>query len=282
MLWHGAEEMRSLSRIIKNTNLFVSHPRIIEFLDTLAREEDYPETEEIIPSISELEQEKEEIEALKGESLKILAETEQLVMELLEKARNEAQSIISNAQEEVDFMRAQVMEEAKETREQAGIEGYTDGLKRAQAEIEADRQMAMEQSQQLVEEARRTKLSILDSAEIDMVRLVMAIARKVIVAELSINPQAIVEIVRQAIYYLDSPENLRVYVNPTDLQALLDAIALEGLSQIGSRDMAIDLKGDQRISSGGCIIDSSMGSVDAQLEGRMRKVEEAIMEASHE
>jgi len=274
-----------LSRIIKNSNLVLADPLVIEFFNALVWEEEVihdQEIEEEVHVLSELEREQEEIEALRGESQKILAETEQLVMDLLEKARNEAKMIIGNAQDEVDLLRTQVAEESEQIRAQAGMEGYNDGLKRAQAEIEADRQMAMEQSQQLIEEARRTKVSILDSAETDILRLVMAIARKVIVAELRTNPQAIVDIVRQAISYLDNPGNIRVYVNPADLQTLMDAIEHEGLSEIGSRDLGMEIRADKRIGNGGCIIESNMGSVDAQLEGRIHKVEEAIMEMSYE
>jgi flagellar biosynthesis/type III secretory pathway protein FliH len=275
--------MRLLSKIIKNSDLVLSHPRIIQFLDILALEQDFPEAEEIlIPALSELDQERIDIEALKKESQTILEETEQLVMGLLEKARNEANNIISEAQEEAQVIRAQVQEEAQQILEQAGNEGYSDGLKRAQAEIEADRQMAIEQSQSLIEEARKTKIAILDSVENDIVRLAMAIAKKVIVAELSSNPQAIVDIVRQAISFLDNPYNVRVYVNPADLQYLMDSIASEGLTDIGSTDLEIELKADRRISSGGCIVDSGMGSVDAQLESRIGKVEDSTKEVYHD
>ncbi|MDD3023969.1 MAG: FliH/SctL family protein, partial [Syntrophomonadaceae bacterium] len=249
-----------MSKIIKKSDLVLSHPRVIQFLDNLALEQDFPEVEEIlIPALSELDQEKIDIELLKKESQTILAETEQLVMGLLEKARNEAKNIINDAREEAEVIRAQVQEEAQRIQEQAGSEGYSDGLKKAQAEIEADRQMAIEQSQSLIEEARRTKIAILDSVENDIVRLAMAIAKKVVVAELSSNPRAIVDIVRQAISFLDNPYNVRVYVNPADLQYLLDSIANEGLTEIGSADLDIEVKADRRISSGGCIVDSSMG-----------------------
>lgn len=275
--------MRSLSRIIKNSDLVLAHPRIIQFLGTMAQKQYFSEADEIlIPALSELDLEKEKIESLKDESQKILEETEQLVTELMERAGKEVNSIISGAQEEADVIRAQVLEEAQQTLEQAGIEGYSDGLRRAQAEIEVDRQLAMEQGQRLIEEARRTKLGILDSVETDIVHLAMAIARKIIVVELSSNPLSIVNIVRQAISFLDNPDNVRVYVNPADLQVLLDGIVSEGLTEIGSGDLEVDLKADRRISCGGCIVDSSIGSVDARLEGRMRKVKDAVMEISNE
>src|SRR5665647_826445 len=160
--------MRSLSRIIKNSDLVLAHPRIIQFLGTMAQKQYFSEADEIlIPALSELDLEKEKIESLKDESQKILEETEQLVTELMERAGKEVNSIISGAQEEADVIRAQVLEEAQQTLEQAGIEGYSDGLRRAQAEIEVDRQMAMEQGQRLIEEARRTKIGILDSVETD-------------------------------------------------------------------------------------------------------------------
>ncbi|MDD4803376.1 MAG: FliH/SctL family protein [Syntrophomonas sp.] len=272
-----------MSKIIKGYDTIISNPRMIQFFDNLALEPNLPEVEEIlIPVISEIEQEKIEIEALRNESQKIFAETEQLVTELLEKARNEAQNIIGDAQEEAEVIRAQVQEEAEQIREKVRNDGYNDGLKRAQLEIEADRQMAIEQSQSLIEEARHTKIAILDSVENDIVHLAMAIAKKVIAAELSCNPRAIADIVRQAVSFLDNPYNIRVYVNPADIQYLMDSIANETLTEIGRPDLDIELKADQRIESGGCIVESSMGSVDAQLKSRIGKVEEAMFEGSYE
>ena len=267
----------------------MSNPRIIErpFLELenekVPNEAESPaEPEPAATPPSQLEVEKAEIEELKRESQNILAETERIVMELLEKARDEAKAIISSAQDEADVLRAQVFEEARALRENARNEGYQQGLKQAQMEIEAVRQLALEQSRAIVEEARQNKLETLRSTETDMIRLIIAIAKKVIATELTLNPQVITNVVREAISYLDNPENIKVYVNPDELQILLDTIKMEGLYEIGRPEMEVELKADRRVSPGGCIVDSDSGYVDAQLATRMEKVEQAVMDVVHE
>ncbi len=215
--------MRSLSSIIKNSDLVFIRPRIIE----VAQKNEEADLDTDLPvemgTLEDLNI-KDPLEALQEESNTILAETEKLVVGLLETARTEAMDIINSAQEDADYIRNQVLEESKGIREKANSQGYADGLKKAQQDIEADRQMAIDQSQQILEEARRTKIELLSSMEPDMVRLVLAIAKKVIVAELTIQPEAIVDMLRQAIANLDDPDKLRVYVNPADIPLLTDAI----------------------------------------------------------
>lgn len=270
-----------MSNIIKNSNLVFANPRIIE---AAQKTDEVISDAELTLEMSNLEDwnEIDPIEELKEESNRILAETEHLVVDLLEKARTEARDIINSAQEDADYIRSQVLEESKGIRENANRQGYADGLKKAQQDIEADRQMALDQSQQIIEEARRTKIEILSSMETDMVRLVLAIAKKVIVADLMIQPEAIADIIRQAIANLDDPDNLRVYVNPADISVITDAINWGGLNEIGSRDIDVEVKGDLRISRGGGVIESAGGSIDARLETRLETVEKAFLDVVNE
>ena len=94
-----------MSKIIKNSSLS-SQPKLIEFpyLEKL---------QEPVADDSWVEKEKskeDELKELKAESEKIIKETEQMVLELLEKAQFEAREIIINAQEEADVIRSQVYE----------------------------------------------------------------------------------------------------------------------------------------------------------------------------
>lgn len=269
-----------MSSIIKNSNLVIAHPRIIDTAQKAEEEIDNQLPEEM-RSLEELPQ-IDPIEAVREESQQILAETEQLIIDLLEKARTEAQGIIKDAQEEADYIRNQVLEESKSIREKAQREAYAEGLRKAQTDSEADRQMALDQSKQILEEARHTKMEILRNMEADMVRLVLAIARKVIVADLILQPSAIVEIIRQAIMNLDDPDHLRIYLNPAEIALITEAIDWGVLTEIGSRDIAVEVKADPRISKGGAIIESAGGNVDARLETRLETVEKAFMDVVNE
>ncbi len=69
------------------------------------------------------------------------------------KSQDEAKTIIANAHQEAEEIRVQVVEEARQIKEKSRSEGYATGLKTAQQEIEADRLLALQQNQEILEEA---------------------------------------------------------------------------------------------------------------------------------
>lgn len=280
-----------MSKIIKNMDAVLANPIVIEpvaiwavnneteTIELLEEELDVlAEVEE--EKISQLELEREELEQLKADSQKIISETETMVLDLLEKARDEARSIIAAAQDEAEVMRTQAFNEAKELRSTNERRGYEEGLKKAQEDIEADRLAAFQQSQELLEEARQLKIQMMKSCESDMMRLVIAIAKKVIASELTTNPYFIVNVLREAIDFLDHPDNITVYVNPQDLERILTIAQSSTFSEIGSNDVNLDFRADNRISPGGCSLESQGGSVDTRIETRINGVEQALREVS--
>ncbi len=270
-----------MSRVIKNSQMLLTVPITIDPLE-------FTETEDKVENgiifrddnnhCNSLKMEYQEFERIKIESQKILTETEQMVIELLEKARDEARDIISNAREEAEVIKMQAGEEAVSIRKKAHQEAYEEGLRQAQQEIEGDRQAAIQQSQALLEEARQLKIKAFRSCEADMVRLVMATVKKVIASELKTNPDTIINILQEAIDFLDRPENITVYVNPQDLDKVLEVMDKGYLTDIGTNNNKIRINADERISPGGCLLESDAGSVDAQLETRITSVNNAIQE----
>lgn len=263
-----------MSNVIKNSSLS-SKPKLIELTNL-------NELQKTIINVPKEDNIKGELELneIKAESEKILRETEQMVLELLERAQSEAQEIIFNAQEEADVIRTEVYEEAKQLREQAQKAGYEEGLKLVHEEIEEDRRRALEQNELIIEEARKTKLEMLRSAEPDIVRLIMAITKKVIARELVTSTDSIINVVREAISHLDSPQNVKVYVNPLELDKLLEIMDREDLTAIGSKEITADIKGDNRVTLGGCLIESDSGSVDARIETKISNIEQGLQEVS--
>lgn len=267
--------MRLLSNIIKS-HLVIEQPKIISSFIT--DENEARDVINLIPTIDPVEIEKEELEKLRLESNNILSETETMVLELLEKARNDARNLITDAQDEASVIRTQVYEEADTIRNQAQQEGYREGLKKAQQEIETDRLAALEQSRTIMEEARQTKLKTINSMERDISQLVMAISKKIIAGELVTNPQVIINVVRKAISFLDNPENITVYVNPHDMEGLLAGIETHELTEPGAKETPIVVRPVDRIETGGCVVESDIGRVDARVETRAANVERALLE----
>lgn len=268
-----------MSRIIKNSQMLLSPPIVIDASEPIEMES-ISESEILVDCNDSQfpDQDKQDRDKVEQESQDILKETEQMVVDLLEKARAEARDIIANAREEAEVIKLQASEEAVQSREKAEKEAYAEGLRRAHEEIEADRQLTLQQCEAILEEARQSKLKVFRSSETDMVRLVLAITKKVLATEITTNPGIIINVLREAIKCLDKPENLTVHVNPQDFDTVLELMDSEKLTDIGSNDIKLDIKADERVSTGGCLLESDVGSVDAQLETRITSVENAIQE----
>lgn len=282
-----------MPKIIKKTHLVMSSPKIVRAFDNLEKEvaevqRAQIETDREIKSFAGrddaqpdiLLEKRRELEQIKEESAQILRETEDLVKEIMARAKDEARVVINQAQEEAEVILQQARQEAEQVQRETRDQAYRDGLRQANEAIEADRQMAMEQSRQMVEEAERNKFAIMNSTETDMVRLIMAISKKVIVNEIRTRPELIIDIVQQAVSNLDHPDQLRVYVNPQEMQLLVDHLAHERLVIEGNREAPVAVKPDNGITPGGCVVESGGASVDATLETRMNKIEEAILDIS--
>lgn len=260
-----------MSKVIKRFDLTMAEPLIISPPPRVV-------VLDVMPQADPLPDLGTDPERIRDEMANIVMETEAMVKDLMEKAAREARSILDDAREDAEVLRTQAQKEAEEIRIQAQKEGYENGLREAHQEIEADRQMAMEQCRQILEEARRTKVKLLESSTADMARLAIAVAKRVISTEVSTNPQIIISVIREAINLLDQPGNFRVYVNPEEIEPALDSLAREEMSEMEKQDLTNALVADARVGIGGCVIESDQGVVDAQLDTRIAKVEQALQD----
>ncbi|HBK52694.1 FliH/SctL family protein [Syntrophomonas wolfei] len=277
-----------MSKVIKGSNMLLFQPKVIDLTAIYElkkqAEAEKPEAaeefseEDLLSNDIALKQL--ELKELQLEAERIVDENEKIVRGLLENVREEARTIVAEALEEAEVIRQQALEEAEELWDSKQKEGYESGLKKAQEEIEADRLSAMQESQRILEEARQSKIQIMNSSEADMVRLVMAVARKVIGGELETNPRVIINILREGLNYLDNPQNVTAYVNPLEVDKVLEVMQSESFTDIGSNEIPLKVTPDKRIQAGGCILESDAGSVDARLETRIASVEKAIQEVA--
>jgi flagellar assembly protein FliH len=266
--------MRLLSKVIKKSDLYLTEPRLLS-METTGEVDLNTSNKESSNKI--LLNSNEDINELKSETDKIIMETEQMVLDLLNKASGDARETLNIAQDEAEVIRSKALEEAREITEQARQSGYEEGLRQAQEAIEADRQLALIQSQEILQEANRIKMAMFESSESDMVRLSLAIAKRVIATELQTNPDIIINILREALTYLNQPDKITLFVNPADIDNILDAVENINLLD-GQNDLHTEVKPDDQILSGGLRIESEFGSVDARIETRIASIENAIQE----
>lgn len=108
-----------------------------------------------------------------------------------------------------------------------------------------------------------------DALEPELLALTTTLARRVIMEELSLRPELIQGVLRQALAQLPSRHHpVRVHVHP-DEQATLAAYA-----DASSENLTWVM--DPAIERGGCLLDSGPSRIDASLDARLRQTIDAI------
>ena len=105
-----------------------------------------------------------------------------------------------------------------------------------------------------------------------MVRLAVAIARKIIGAELETSPDTVVKIVREALSSGRRARQVSIKVPATDVARVRAGIPKLDLAASCEVDV---IGGD--IEAGGCVIEMEFGIIDARLETQLRLIEQSLM-----
>jgi flagellar biosynthesis/type III secretory pathway protein FliH len=175
-----------------------------------------------------------------------------------------------------------------ELEEAARLQGYGMGYEQGQADGQAAAEATMAQSirrlQQLTSGVLENHTAFFRAAERQVVDLALQIAQKVIEREVENMPDLAVTIIRAALEEMDTRTAVRVRVSPDDEELLRRRWAQ--VVPPGVSPDRIELVVDERVQSGGAIIDTTQGQVDAQLDTKLAQLGNAlwtfVMEVSSE
>ena len=165
----------------------------------------------------------------------------------------------SDPEGEAERIRATAIQEAERIRAKATTEGRERGMAAVTELLVAARAVAT-----------RARLD----NESDLRCLAVRIAEKLLGRELSLRPDAIVDVVRQAIHHAGNPERVVVRVASEDLAALERGRPLV-LEKCRTAD-AVVFRADDAVARGGCVVETELGVVDAQLSTQLEAIERAL------
>lgn len=147
-----------------------------------------------------------------------------------------------------------------------GLERGRDEARRVMNEMNLAVRTAIEQREELLNEARRR---ILD--------LIIQISRKVTYDAIEVDPEATTDMISAVIDELVDRSRLKIKVNPDHLPLVEQNIDrfMAGSATIKE----ISIEPDPRVRFGGCFIETPGGDIDARLESQFDVIEEAIKRA---
>jgi len=192
----------------------------------------------------------------------------------LERARREAELIIKEAQMEAERLLIGAHEAAKqdseELRRKAREAGYAEGEKRAQNQYAA----LIAEAKETLDEARTEKSETFSGLEAEIISLVLDIAQKVVATELVQNRDAILSIIRSTLYDVTPSSEAVVKISFDDYDYVIEN--KDRLSETLSFLCELDIRKDNSLKKGSCVVDTSYGTAIGNADSRFKQIEDAF------
>ncbi|MDR1252327.1 MAG: flagellar assembly protein FliH [Treponema sp.] len=229
------------------------------------------------------------IAAAKAQAEEILKEAEKAAAEELRQKADEAQVMKRKAQDEAEEIVAQSREKAREfeketratleaQRKEAEDQGRESGREAGFAEGKAEVERLVQRAQIVLERAQDKRAEILAETEQEIVDLVLLIARKVIKVISDNQRNVIISNVVQALRKVKGRGSVIIRVNIADLKLATEHT--KDFIQLLEGVKSIQVVEDSSVDSGGCIIETDFGEIDARIASQLAELETKILEIS--
>ena len=157
------------------------------------------------------------------------------------------------------------------SREQTELEayqrGFLEGKAVGQEQASAEAQPVMDRLSRALAELSALRTRVRTEGEKDLLKLSIAVARRVLHRELTLDPESIEGLIKVALAKLESRELCRVRVHPDQAEAI------RGLLERFSNSHKIELTPDASLQCGDVLFETEHGTLDASIESQLDEIE---------
>jgi flagellar assembly protein FliH len=171
------------------------------------------------------------------------------------------------------LMRARIEEmdrQLPEIIDKARREGAREAEAAAAVRMEQEVETLQRRIAASVEQILRLREHMRRQMEEDLVRLAVAIARRILRRELSVDPDALTGVVRAAIDQTEARQLHRLRVGPADRALIERMLAAMPLAS------PVEVVGDPSLERGAAILETVRGTIDASVETQLQEVERGL------
>jgi len=162
-------------------------------------------------------------------------------------------------------LREQAFEERLGAARTAALrEGEAAGRKQAAAELEP----VLERLGASIADLAAFRPRLRREAEADLLQLALAIARRVLRRELTVDPEALHGLVLGALEKLELQEISRVRVHPAQAAAVANLLRQAGAT--------VETVSDASLDRGAALFETARGSLDASVETQLQEIERGL------
>jgi flagellar assembly protein FliH len=160
-----------------------------------------------------------------------------------------------------------VKAEAEQRVNEALANGKREGEASARQALGVHAEAEIEKLKQLAKEMLACGPALRKQAEGDLVRLAVAIARRILHRELQVDSDALLGLTKAALGKIDQREIHVIRTHPDNVE-LIQRVLEQGRIQ-----KRIEISGDARLGRGALIIETSRGQLDASVDTHLEEIE---------
>ncbi|GHV94116.1 flagellar assembly protein FliH [Spirochaetia bacterium] len=227
--------------------------------------------------------------AARSQAEGIVKEAEEAAFQEVKRKTDEAQSLKRSAQDEAEQIIADAKVKAQEIenesrlafeaeRKEAEDRGREAGREAGYAEGKAEVERLIQRTQVVLERAQDKRSEILAETEQEIIDLVLLISRKVIKVISDNQRNVIISNVVQALRKVKAKGNIIIRVNMADVKLATEHI--KDFIQLVEGAKSIQVVEDSTVDSGGCVIETDFGEIDARISSQLSELESKILEIS--
>ena len=170
---------------------------------------------------------------------------------------------------------AQLEQEIPQREQRAFEAGFRKGESAGQDQAMGRLDPVAEQLARTVADLSQSRRKLRRDAEQDVVKLALAIARRILHRELSMDPEAILGVVKAALQKLEGREVDRVRVHPENADIVRKHVERLGRSQ------RLEVAADPRLDRGAVVFETACGDLDVSVDTQLEEIQRGLVDRLH-
>ena len=143
---------------------------------------------------------------------------------------------------------------------------FDEGAKKAREDASSEIKNVDDRLARTLRDLVVLKRRMRSEAESDVVRLSLAIAKRILHRELTVDPESIQGVVHAALQKLQNREIATVRVCPSALDAIRSALERAGVTS------GISVIADVKMQNGDLVFETTLGELDASIETQLKEI----------
>ncbi len=213
---------------------------------------------------------------------KIIAETDAKAQQIISAADNKSQVIVQTANNEasriIEDARKKGEQEFEIIKQQAYQDGFVKGERDGFTKFQNDAAEALKSLETLASSTFNIKRNIIDSATLDIVELVSAIADKV--CHVKFDDEVLKQITIDAIKQLNDKENITIIVNP-ELVDNINSMS-ESFREEITKIQSIKIIEDNSVSPDGVIVETLNTRLDSRVSTQISEIAQKMLTGAND